>query len=351
MQGMQKRIKTENFVNELFIAIKEHSLLKANICIRSAVYMNLRKQIFIGEKYGMKPISFAVKENSLKILRFLVNNGANVNAASSESLRVALHVAAEYGREDAGQLLLSRYAKINLQDITGKVPLHLASFHCQVAMVELLIKHDANIYIRDAGGRIPLDVVGDDPKSICTSNTRQKIISTLKCADKEVNCQTLASRANPKVIEARNYFSYHDNSTNVLSSAVKPSSFINSMFSYVRTSITAVLSSLFQSTPALPPAQQSIAHSTGSSIGSSQVDCNGIILLTAVAISKFTGKRYSMPLDDSLLTIRQVKERKLNSLERDVKMALSKCDKLHQHPESSLSNFTISKGVHHQKHL
>ncbi len=189
------------------------------------------------------------------------------------------------------------------------------------------------------------------PKSICTSNTRQKIISTLKCADKEVNCQTLASRANPKVIEARNYFSYHDNSTNALSSAVKPSSFINSMFSYVRTSITAVLSSLFQSTPALPPAQQSIAHSTGSSIGSSQVDCNGIILLTAVAISKFTGKRYSMPLDDSLLTIRQVKERKLNSLERDVKMALSKCDKLHQYPESSLSNFTISKGVHHQKHL
>nr|CAH7766013.1 unnamed protein product [Callosobruchus chinensis] len=58
------------------------------------------------------------------------------------------------------------------------------------------------------------------------------------------------------------------------------------MFSYVRTSITAVLSSLFQSTPALPPAQQSIAHSTGSSIGSSQVDCNGAILLTAVAIRR-----------------------------------------------------------------
>ncbi|MFP3033300.1 MAG: ankyrin repeat domain-containing protein, partial [Wolbachia sp.] len=137
MKEMQGKIKTENFIDELFIAIKEHSLLKANICIRSAAYMNLRKQIFIGEKYGMKPISFAVKENSFKILRFLVNNGADVNDASSESLRVALHVAAEYGREDAGQLLLSRYAQINLQDITGKVPLHLASFHCQVAMVEL----------------------------------------------------------------------------------------------------------------------------------------------------------------------------------------------------------------------
>ncbi|UYC23177.1 ankyrin repeat domain-containing protein [Wolbachia endosymbiont of Aedes aegypti] len=349
MQYMQKRIRIENFIDELFVAIEEHSLLKANICIKIAVMMKLKNQVFIGERYGMKPISFAVKENSFKTLKFLVNNGANVNAASSESLRVALHVAAEYGREDAGQFLLSRYAKINLQDIMGKVPLHLASFHCQVEMVELLIKHDVNIYIRDAGGRIPLDVVGDDPKSICNSNTRQKIISILKCADK-VNCQALASRTNLKVIEARNNFSYH-NSTSVLSSAVKPSSFINSVFSWMGTSTTAALSSLFQSAPALPPAKQSIAHSTGSSIGSSQVDFNGTILLTAIAISKFTGERYSMPLDDSLLTIRQVKERKLNSLERDVKMALSKCDKLYQYPESSLSNFTISKGVRHQKHL
>lgn len=347
MNEMQEHIQIEIFIDELFVAIEEHSLLKANICIRSAAYMNLRKQIFIGEKYGMKPISFAVKGNSFKILRFLVNNGADVNAASSESLRVALHVAAEYGREDAGQLLLSRYAQINLQDITGKVPLHLASFHCQVAMVELLIKHDADIYIRDAGGRIPLDVVGDDPKSICTSNTRQKIIFILECADKAVNYQTLASRANPKVIEASNHSSYH-NSKSVLSGAVKPSSFINSIFSWVT---TATLSDLFSSAPALPPAQQSVDHLAVSPIGSSQIDCNGTVLLTAIAISKFTGERYSMPLDDSLLTIRQVKERKLNSLERDVKMALSKCDKLYQYPESSLSNFTISKGVSHQKHL
>ncbi|MFP3024924.1 MAG: ankyrin repeat domain-containing protein [Wolbachia sp.] len=346
MKEMQGKIKTENFIDELFIAIKEHSLLKANICIRSAAYMNLRKQIFIGEKYGMKPISFAVKENSFKILRFLVNNGADVNDASSESLRVALHVAAEYGREDAGQLLLSRYAQINLQDITGKVPLHLASFHCQVAMVELLIKHDANIYIRDADGRIPLDVVGDDPKSICISNTRQKIIFILECADKEVNCQTLASRANPKVIEASNHSSYH-NSTSVLSGTVKPSSFINNILSWVT---TATLSSLFSSAPALPSAQQSVDHLDGSPIGSSQVDFNGTALLTDVMIRKFTGKKYSSLLEDSLLTIEEVRERKLNTIEKNFETALSKCEKLYQCPESSLSNLTISKGMH-QKSL
>lgn len=111
MNEIQEMIQIENFIDELFVAIEEHSLLKANICIKTAVMMKLKNQVFIVERYGMKPISFAVKENSFKTLKLLVNNGANVNAASSESLRVALHVAAEYGREDAGQFLLSRYAE------------------------------------------------------------------------------------------------------------------------------------------------------------------------------------------------------------------------------------------------
>ena len=60
------------------------------------------------------------------------------------------------------------------------------------------------------------------------------------------------------------------------------------MFSWVT---TTTLSSLFQSAPALPPAQQSVDHLAVSPIGSSQIDCNGTVLLTAVAISKFTGKK------------------------------------------------------------
>lgn len=131
------------------------------------------------------------------------------------------------------------------------------------------------------------------------------------------------------------------------SNAVKPSSFINSIFS----GITTTISGLFSSAPTLPPAQQSVDHLDRSHISSSQVDCNGIILLTAAAISKFTGKKYSRPLDDSLLTIQEVRERKLNAIEKNFETALSKYEKLYQFPESSLSNLTISKGVRHQKHL
>lgn len=133
------------------------------------------------------------------------------------------------------------------------------------------------------------------------------------------------------------------------SSAVKPSSFINSIFSWVGASTTAALSGLFHSTPALPPAQQPVTHSAGSSISSSQV--NGTALLADIVIRRFTGEKYLKPIDDLLLTLEQIKERKLSTIERDVNMAISEFEELYQCPRSLLSNATISEGVYHQKSL
>ncbi|WP_238580446.1 hypothetical protein [Wolbachia endosymbiont of Armadillidium vulgare] len=89
------------------------------------------------------------------------------------------------------------------------------------------------------------------------------------------------------------------------------------------------------------PAQQAVAR---------KIDFNGTALLADVVVRKFTREKYSMPLDDSFLTIEQIKERKLNSLERNIETALSKCEKLYQCPGSSLSNSTTSKGIY-QKSL
>ncbi|MFL3876485.1 hypothetical protein wTkk_000405 [Wolbachia endosymbiont of Trichogramma kaykai] len=99
-------------------------------------------------------------------------------------------------------------------------------------------------------------------------------------------------------------------------SAVKPFSFVNSIFSWL---ITAKLDGLFSSAPTLLPAQQSVDHLDGSPIGSSQVDFNGTVLLTDVMIRKFTGKKYSSPLEDSLLTVEEVRERKLNTIEKKLR--------------------------------
>lgn len=230
------------------------------------------------------------------------------------------------------------------QVMQGFTALHLVFFYCRLDIANLLLNNNIiNVIIRNANGKTAFAVI-PGYESLCSDGCDMSEIYLDLSKFHKNNCTELllSARINNKLeLEAG------DTPVPVPSGAVKPFSFINGIFSWVT---TATLSSLFSNAPALPPAQQSVDHLDCSPIGSSQVDCNGTVLLTAIAISKFTGERYSMPLDDSLLTIRQVKERKLNSLGRDVKMALSKCDKLYQYPESSLSNLTISKGVH-QKSL
>nr|WP_319803656.1 hypothetical protein [Wolbachia endosymbiont (group B) of Episyrphus balteatus] len=135
------------------------------------------------------------------------------------------------------------------------------------------------------------------------------------------------------------------------SSAVRPSSFINSVFSWMGTSTTAALSSLFQSAPALPPAQQSAVHSAESSIDFSRGNLYGTAMLGYVMFKQFTGKKYSEPLNNSLFAIEGIREKEFHTMAKNVETALSKCEKLYQCPRSSLSNSTISKGVCHQKSL
>ncbi|OCA06840.1 ankyrin repeat domain protein [Wolbachia endosymbiont of Trichogramma pretiosum] len=84
---------------------------------------------------------------------------------------------------------------------------------------------------------------------------------------------------------------------------------------------------MFGSVPTLLPAQQSVDHLDGSPIGSSQVDFNETALLIDVMIRKFTWKKYSSPLEGSLLTVEEVRERKLNTIEKNFETALSKCKK------------------------
>ncbi len=247
--------QTEVFTDELFAAIEEHNLLKAEECIITADYIGVSK-VFNGEKYGIKPISFAVKENSLEILNLLITSGASVNAANSEDLRTALHVAAEYGREEAGQFLLSHLADVNLQDTMGKTPLHLASFHCRVGMVKLLIGNNADPNVRDVNGETASDVIGDNPELMCGDHIIQKILSMLK-GDIEFDYKAVLPTRNLKALEA-------GDTADVTGNVVKPSSFIDNVFSWMGASTTAALSSLFRNVPVLPSAQQSIIHSASS---------------------------------------------------------------------------------------
>ncbi|MFT4313614.1 MAG: ankyrin repeat domain-containing protein [Wolbachia pipientis] len=272
-------------------------------------------------------VGWAIDKNSPEKVEVLLKHGASPNGKFdllAYSQNSCLHAAIEKNYSRIVELLIEYRADVNVKNEHGQTPIYLAIRSKRPEMIKLLYDNGADIdNVKNIRNETPSDYV----KLFYSGKTIKEIAAEAESAN--VNSEDI---------------------TPAPSSAVRPSSFINSVFSWMGTSTTAALSSLFQSPPALPPAQQSIAYSTGSSIGSSQVDCNGTILLTAIAISKFTGKRYSMPLEDSLLTIQEIRERKLNTIEKNFETALSKCEKLYQCPESSLSNLTISK-VMHQKSL
>ncbi|QUI59930.1 ankyrin repeat domain-containing protein [Wolbachia endosymbiont of Spodoptera picta] len=357
--------KLERLRKNLFAAIDELNIKKVKRYVKKARYINKEKEIINGKKDVMAPIHLAVYKGSLEIVRFLLKNNANINAVSDGCLVPYSYVTTMSSKTEIKEMIYHCTSSTTSQVIQGFTALHLAFFYCRLDIANLLLNNNIiNVNIRNANGKTAFEVIpgyesfcsdGCDMSKIyldlskfhknnCTElllsariNTKLELeaVDTPDAASSTANPFSASTRANTKIgLEAV------DTPDPAPSSAVKPFSFINSIFSWVT---TATLNGLFSSAPTLLPAQQSVDHLAGSPIGSSQVDFNATALLVDVVVKKFTGKKYSRLLDNPPLT-------RLSIIEKKLETALSKCKKLYQCPESSLSNLTISKGIH-QKSL
>ncbi|OCA06841.1 ankyrin repeat domain-containing protein [Wolbachia endosymbiont of Trichogramma pretiosum] len=270
-------------------------------------------------------VGWAIDKNSPEKVEVLLKHGASPDGKFdllAYSQNSCLHAAVEKNHSRIVELLIEYHADVNVQNEQGQTPIYFAISSKRPKIIKLLYDNGANIdNVKNIRDGTPSDYV--------------KLFYPGKTI-KEIAAEEESINVNPDPAP---------------SSAVRPSSSINSAFSWMRTSTTAALSSLFQSAPALLPAQQSVAHLTRSPIDFSQVDFNGTALLADVVIRKFTGRKYSRPLDDSLLTLEQIRERKVSAIERDIKMMIGEFEEFDQCPRSLLSNSTISKGVRHQRSL
>nr|WP_246038733.1 ankyrin repeat domain-containing protein [Wolbachia endosymbiont of Leptopilina clavipes] len=350
---MERQEIIESLRKKLFSAINRDDFEKVKEYIEEAEHRHIKNEILNNEKYSMKPMHSATYIGNLKVLQFLCDSGADVNTTiSSRYLSTPLHIAAINGKLEIAQFLLDRDANINATNYKGFTPLYLAFNHCHLDMVKLLLCRGADASIQSQYGKTALDVVGGYRKDRCNSNSKIQEIESVLSSATEDDCEakltsikagvkvgldandatdSVSSAANLSLfptkaikieLEVSNTTDLASRTVNssftlirenfeevssTASNAVKPSSFINSIFSW----ITTTISGLFSSAPALPTVQQSVAHLTGSPIGSSQIDCNGTVLLTALAISKFTRKQHFRPLDDSPLTEKKIKKENL----------------------------------------
>jgi uncharacterized protein len=89
------------------------------------------------ESMKMSPLGSAMATQQVEIARVLIEHGANVNAKAANDLR-PLHTAASRGNLELASLLLEHGADINARTTDGKTPLSYAEESNHSRMVEFL---------------------------------------------------------------------------------------------------------------------------------------------------------------------------------------------------------------------
>ena len=107
---------------------------------------------------GFTPLGFAVFFGQSELVKALLKAGADVNAASRESMKVTpLASAAAAKQTDIARLLIEHGANVNARAASGHIPLHEASANGNVELVKLLIEKGADVNAKTDDGKTPLD--------------------------------------------------------------------------------------------------------------------------------------------------------------------------------------------------
>ncbi len=105
-------------------------------------------------EHKITPLMKACWEGQAEIARYLLDSGANVNAAD-ETGQTALFSAVTQGKVDLVKMLIERGAKVNIKDARQFSPITLAAAMGNAAMVEALAGAGADLNV-EAYGLTPL---------------------------------------------------------------------------------------------------------------------------------------------------------------------------------------------------
>lgn len=104
---------------------------------------------------GLPPLQQAANAGQLTVARFLLDNGANVNARTSNT-ETALTLAAARGYRAMVELLLARGAEVNAAGGAGYTALHQAALSGFKAVAEVLLASKANLHAAATDGATAL---------------------------------------------------------------------------------------------------------------------------------------------------------------------------------------------------
>ncbi|PYQ29147.1 MAG: hypothetical protein DMF56_12785 [Acidobacteria bacterium] len=108
---------------------------------------------------GFPAAGLAIFFRHAEIARWLIEEGADVNAAAENAQRVApLHAAAAVCDQETTRLLLERGANPNARQQMDYTPLHGAASRGDIEIAKLLLAHGAERSAKGSDGMTPSDV-------------------------------------------------------------------------------------------------------------------------------------------------------------------------------------------------
>ncbi|WP_265027614.1 ankyrin repeat domain-containing protein [Wolbachia endosymbiont (group B) of Chorthippus parallelus] len=249
------------------------------------------------DKDGWTPLHWAASRGNLEVTKFLVEKGANINAENVFG-RKPIHRAAEDNHKNIIDFLLSKGVSVDDADKQGHTPLYWASWGGHLDMVKYLIGKGADINAKDKGGKTPLDIAKD--------KGHNNIVEYLEKRLRE-------ERGEPLQRKRRHHHGDHNHhhmsrkplaidSSNqpeiATSSAIKPSSWINDLFNWVKGSVGGLLNS--------KPTLSKETSNTSSPISQvdAKMDVNGTIMLLDVLVRKVTGQKYVSTVDQPISSLK-----------------------------------------------
>lgn len=130
-------------------AILENNLLEVERCLAEENPPVNKKT------YGTYPLIAAAQQNHLEMVKRLIQNGADVNAANSGGM-TALHLAVRDGHAETAFFLMDKGADIHAVSNAGYTPLYLACTNNRTRMTRYLIAQGADVNKGANDGMTPL---------------------------------------------------------------------------------------------------------------------------------------------------------------------------------------------------
>ena len=132
----------------LIWAIYKKNETLINFFIKNSIELKFNKNIYLNNA-----IELASRLGHLKIVKYLVEHGANVNTMNREG-QTPLNSAARWGNIDIVKYLISKGADVNLKK--SFTALMNAAENAQYAIVKYLVEHGANVNLQDEIGETAL---------------------------------------------------------------------------------------------------------------------------------------------------------------------------------------------------